>query len=146
MAILPRKLQSRANRHLFSASDDSSMTKQIRATHAPVNGHIDVRPLLSVVEHILNCAASLIPGIAQVSVSIVCISLYIYNRILLFESIFGKSDTTPLKIGVKFKDVRITLDNLCKKTFDSFKMSYLMFSFDVRKTFLEPSIFWHFSS
>ncbi|KAL1366055.1 protein SIEVE ELEMENT OCCLUSION B [Arachis hypogaea] len=62
MAMVPRKLQS----HFFSASDDSTMTKQIRATHAPVDDErIDVRPLLNVVQHIFNSAASIIPGIVQ---------------------------------------------------------------------------------
>lgn len=68
MAIVPRKMQSRANRHIFSASDGITMTKHILATHAPVDGHIDIRPLLNVVEDIFLCAASLIPGNAQVCV------------------------------------------------------------------------------
>ncbi|TKY60216.1 SIEVE ELEMENT OCCLUSION B protein [Spatholobus suberectus] len=65
MAMVPRKLQSRASRHIFSASDDTTMTKHIRATHAPADGHIDVRPLLNVVEDIFHRAASVIPAIVQ---------------------------------------------------------------------------------
>lgn len=73
MEITPRKMQSRANRHIFSASDDTVMTKQIRATHAPVGGHINVRPLLNVVQDIFH-RASFIPHIVQVCVvQCVCI-------------------------------------------------------------------------
>jgi len=64
--MVPRKMQSRPSRHIFSASDDTTMTKNIRATHAPVDGHIGVRPLLHVVQDIFHRAASLIPGIVQV--------------------------------------------------------------------------------
>lgn len=63
--MVPRKMQSRPSRHIFSASDDTTMTKNIRATHAPVDGHIGVRPLLHVVQDIFHRAASLIPGIVQ---------------------------------------------------------------------------------
>lgn len=63
--MVPRKNQSRAMRHMFSASDDMVMTKQIRATHAPIEEHVDVRPLLNVVQDIFRHAASLIPDIVQ---------------------------------------------------------------------------------
>lgn len=63
--MVPRKNQSRAMRHMFSASDDTIMTKQIRATHAPIEEHVDVRPLLNVVQDIFRHAASLIPDIVQ---------------------------------------------------------------------------------
>ncbi|XP_027920347.1 protein SIEVE ELEMENT OCCLUSION B-like [Vigna unguiculata] len=65
MAIVPRKMQSRANRHIFSASDDTTMTKNVRATHAPDDRHIEVRPLLNVVQDIFHRVASLIPDIVQ---------------------------------------------------------------------------------
>lgn len=63
--MVPRKNQSRAMRHMFSASDDTVMTKQIRATHAPIEEHVDVRPLLNVVQDVFRHAASLIPDIVQ---------------------------------------------------------------------------------
>ncbi|CAJ1938217.1 unnamed protein product [Sphenostylis stenocarpa] len=65
MAMVPRKMQSRATRHIFSASDDTTMTKQVRATHAPDDRDIEVRPLLNVVEDIFHRVASLIPDIVQ---------------------------------------------------------------------------------
>jgi hypothetical protein len=72
-------MQSRAMRHIFSASDDTVMTKQIRATHAPIEEHVDVRPLLNVVQDIFRQAASLIPDIAQVCVTSVCVILTEYH-------------------------------------------------------------------
>lgn len=68
--MVPRKMQSRAIRHIFSASDDTVMTKQISATHAPIEEHVDVRPLLNVVQDIFHRATSLIPDILQVDVCI----------------------------------------------------------------------------
>ncbi|XP_004504145.1 protein SIEVE ELEMENT OCCLUSION B-like isoform X2 [Cicer arietinum] len=65
MTMVPRKMQSRAIRHIFSASDDTVMTKQISATHAPIEEHVDVRPLLNVVQDIFHRATSLIPDILQ---------------------------------------------------------------------------------
>lgn len=65
MEMVPRKNQSRAMRHMFSASDDTVMTKQIRSTHAPIEEHVDVRPLLNVVQDVFRHAASLIPDIVQ---------------------------------------------------------------------------------
>jgi len=59
-------MQSRATRNIFSASDDTTMTKNIRATHAPDDRHVEVRPLLNVVQDILHRVASLIPDIVQV--------------------------------------------------------------------------------
>lgn len=72
MEMVPRKMQSRAIRHIFSASDDTVMTKQIRATHAPIEEHVDVRPLLNVVQDIFLRATSLIPDYVQV-----CVCIYI---------------------------------------------------------------------
>lgn len=71
--MLPRKMQSRASRHIFSASDDTTMTKNVQATHAPDDRHISyiVRPLLNVVEDIFHRVASLIPDIVQVYNSII---------------------------------------------------------------------------
>ncbi|ESW31677.1 hypothetical protein PHAVU_002G258300 [Phaseolus vulgaris] len=65
MAMVPRKMQSRATRNIFSASDDTTMTKNVRATHAPDDRHVEVRPLLNVVQDILHRVASLIPDIVQ---------------------------------------------------------------------------------
>lgn len=73
MAMVPRKMQSRAIRHIFSASDDTVMIKQIRATHAPIDGHVDVRPLLNVVQDIFHRSAYLIPDTVQVCVCCVCV-------------------------------------------------------------------------
>ncbi|XP_072978771.1 protein SIEVE ELEMENT OCCLUSION B [Typha angustifolia] len=44
----------KGERHLFSSSDDSAVMKQILSTHAPDGRDIDVRPLLHVVEDVLN--------------------------------------------------------------------------------------------
>ncbi|KAL5053547.1 hypothetical protein RYX36_034229 [Vicia faba] len=65
MQMVPLKMQSRATRHIFSASDDTVMTKQIRATHAPIEEYVDARPLLKVVQDIFLRAASLTPDIVQ---------------------------------------------------------------------------------
>lgn len=38
---------------MFSTSDDSAMTKQVQATHAPDGREIDVKPLIQIVDEIL---------------------------------------------------------------------------------------------
>lgn len=38
---------------MFSTSDDSAMTKQVQATHAPDGREIDVKPILQIVDEIL---------------------------------------------------------------------------------------------
>ena len=38
---------------MFSTSDDSAMTKQVEATHAPDGREIDVKPILQIVDEIL---------------------------------------------------------------------------------------------
>ncbi|XP_020215868.1 protein SIEVE ELEMENT OCCLUSION B [Cajanus cajan] len=65
MAMIPRKMQSRASRHIFSSSNDTTLTKHICATHAPVDGLIHIRPLLNVVQDIFHCAASLTHPIVE---------------------------------------------------------------------------------
>ncbi|KAK9117381.1 hypothetical protein Sjap_016328 [Stephania japonica] len=59
-APMPVQQMIRSERHLFSSSDDNVMMKQIQATHAPDGREVNVRPLLAVVEDILNRAT---PGI-----------------------------------------------------------------------------------
>ncbi|KAH7670650.1 Sieve element occlusion C-terminal protein [Dioscorea alata] len=46
----------KGERHLFSSSDDSVVMKQIMATHAPDSREVDVRPILHIVEDILQRA------------------------------------------------------------------------------------------
>ncbi|KAJ9152817.1 hypothetical protein P3X46_026336 [Hevea brasiliensis] len=46
----------KSDRSMLALSDESSMIKQIQATHAPDGREFDVRPLLNVVEDILNRA------------------------------------------------------------------------------------------
>ncbi|KAL5192083.1 Protein SIEVE ELEMENT OCCLUSION B [Glycine soja] len=47
------KMQQRRERRMFSTSDDSAMTKQVEATHAPDGREIDVKPILQIVDEIL---------------------------------------------------------------------------------------------
>jgi len=47
------KMQQRKERRMFSTSDDSAMTKQVQATHAPDGREIDVKPILQIVDEIL---------------------------------------------------------------------------------------------
>nr|CAD1824466.1 unnamed protein product [Ananas comosus var. bracteatus] len=57
MAAAAQKAQPiRGERHLFSASDDSAIIKQILATHTPDGREVDARPLLQVVEDVLQRA------------------------------------------------------------------------------------------
>lgn len=49
------KMRSDRNPQFFS-SDDSGLTKQIVATHAPDFDELDVRPVLDIVEQILHLA------------------------------------------------------------------------------------------
>lgn len=46
----------KADRHLFSSSDDSVVMKQILATHSPDGRDINTRPLLRIVEDVLQRA------------------------------------------------------------------------------------------
>ncbi|KAJ9176285.1 hypothetical protein P3X46_011617 [Hevea brasiliensis] len=58
MAAVPRRPSNpRAERHMFSSSDDNAMMKQIQATHAPDGREFAVRPLLHLVEDIFQRAA-----------------------------------------------------------------------------------------
>ncbi|XAR48123.1 hypothetical protein NMG60_11030840 [Bertholletia excelsa] len=62
-AIVPaRKQRLVGDRHMFSASDDNAMMKQIEATHAPDGREFDVQLLLHVVEDIMNLATPAISG------------------------------------------------------------------------------------
>lgn len=46
----------KADRGMLTLSDDNVMMKQIQATHAPDGREVDVKPLLFLVEDILNRA------------------------------------------------------------------------------------------
>ncbi|KAM0940824.1 putative sieve element occlusion, Thioredoxin-like superfamily, protein SIEVE ELEMENT OCCLUSION [Dioscorea sansibarensis] len=46
----------KGERHLFSSSDDSTLTKQIMATHTPDDREVEVKPILYIVEDILKRA------------------------------------------------------------------------------------------
>lgn len=52
----PRSRQLRGDRHMFSSSDDNAMMKHILATHAPDGTYFDVKPLLQIIEDIMNRA------------------------------------------------------------------------------------------
>ncbi|EEF35451.1 protein SIEVE ELEMENT OCCLUSION B [Ricinus communis] len=54
----------KADRLLFSSSDDNAMTKQIQATHSPDGREFDVKPLLNIVEDIFDRAAPAIESLA----------------------------------------------------------------------------------
>ncbi|KNA21516.1 hypothetical protein SOVF_042430 [Spinacia oleracea] len=65
-ATLPgRKQRFRGDHHLFSASDDTTVLNQLRATHAPDGRDIDVKPLFHIIEDIFYRAAPTIPGSTQ---------------------------------------------------------------------------------
>jgi len=63
---------------MFSASDDSTMLKQIVATHAPDGRDVDVSPILAIAEDVFRRAALRLDGMTEVyvfvlnSVSLVC--------------------------------------------------------------------------
>ncbi|XP_042413443.1 protein SIEVE ELEMENT OCCLUSION B-like [Zingiber officinale] len=57
MATTTAKLHLiKSDRHLFSASDDSAVIKQIVATHSPDGRDVDTRPLMHLIEDILRRA------------------------------------------------------------------------------------------
>ncbi|XP_068666741.1 protein SIEVE ELEMENT OCCLUSION B-like [Aristolochia californica] len=61
MALAQQKaLLIKGDRHMFSSSDDSVVMKQILATHSPDGRDIDVRPLLHVVEDVLQRATPIV--------------------------------------------------------------------------------------
>lgn len=53
-AAAAQKMLLKSERHLFSSSDDAAVLKKILATHAPDGHEVDVRPLLHVVEDVLQ--------------------------------------------------------------------------------------------
>lgn len=57
----------KSDHRMFSASDDSTMMKQIQATHAPDGRELDVRPILLVIEDILRRATPSIDGVLHVT-------------------------------------------------------------------------------
>ena len=52
----------KSDHRMFSASDDSTMMKQIQATHAPDGRELDVKPFLHIIEDILRRANPIIDG------------------------------------------------------------------------------------
>lgn len=67
----PSALQqmTRGDRGTFLSSDDNVMMKQIVATHTPDGREVDVRPLLQIVEDILNRATLNVDAVAPVYLS-----------------------------------------------------------------------------
>ncbi|XP_030542064.1 protein SIEVE ELEMENT OCCLUSION B-like [Rhodamnia argentea] len=69
MALVSRLPQRRAERLMFSSSDDNAMLKQIQSTHAPDGREVEVTHLLRVIEEIFQHAKPIIhaPGANQVA-------------------------------------------------------------------------------
>ncbi|XP_028752331.1 protein SIEVE ELEMENT OCCLUSION B-like [Neltuma alba] len=63
--MVPQTMQPMAKRLTLSASEDNALMQQVVATHAPVDGHIDVRPLLNVVQDIFHRITTAIPPVFQ---------------------------------------------------------------------------------
>ncbi|XP_057970955.1 protein SIEVE ELEMENT OCCLUSION B-like [Malania oleifera] len=61
----PGRMQQliKSDRRIFTASDDSAMMKQIQATHAPDGREVEVKPILSIIEDIIQRARSTIDGV-----------------------------------------------------------------------------------
>ncbi|PIA30328.1 hypothetical protein AQUCO_05600038v1 [Aquilegia coerulea] len=57
----------RSDRHLFSSSDTSMMMRQIQATHVPDGREVDVRPLLHVIEDIVQRSTPNVLGVGHVN-------------------------------------------------------------------------------
>ncbi|KEH35012.1 putative sieve element occlusion [Medicago truncatula] len=53
LSAASNRMQLKKERRMFSTSDDSAMTKQVQATHAPDGREIDVKPLIQIVDEIL---------------------------------------------------------------------------------------------
>lgn len=54
MAATTRNRHLRSDRHMFSASDDNAMMKHIVATHSPDGTLFNVRPLIQIIEDIMQ--------------------------------------------------------------------------------------------
>ncbi|KAI3433150.1 uncharacterized protein J3R85_007370 [Psidium guajava] len=67
MALMRKMPQHRAERLMFSSSDDNAMLKQIQSTHAPDGREVEVRHLLLIIEEIFQHAKPIIhaPGANQ---------------------------------------------------------------------------------
>ncbi|KAM3751857.1 hypothetical protein ACB098_04G143000 [Castanea mollissima] len=52
----------KSDHRMFSASDDSTMMKQIQATHAPDGREVDVNPFLHIIEDVLRRANPIVDG------------------------------------------------------------------------------------
>ncbi|KAJ7945781.1 Protein SIEVE ELEMENT OCCLUSION B [Quillaja saponaria] len=50
----PNRMVQRKERRMFSTSDDNAMMKQVQATHAPDGREVDVKPILYIIEDILQ--------------------------------------------------------------------------------------------
>ncbi|KAL5998265.1 hypothetical protein ACLOJK_009204 [Asimina triloba] len=54
-SMMPSKMNLiRGDRHLFAASDDNVVTKQVQDTHAPDGREVDVKPILRIVQDIFQ--------------------------------------------------------------------------------------------
>lgn len=53
-AAAAQKMLAKSERHVFSSSDDAAVLKEILASHTPDGIEVDVRPLLHVVEDVLQ--------------------------------------------------------------------------------------------
>lgn len=71
----------KGDRHLFSSSDDNVVMKQILATHSPDGRDLQVRPILNVIEDILNRASPFV---------VLRVSLHLL--ILFYNIIYGLFD------------------------------------------------------
>ncbi|XAR67961.1 hypothetical protein NMG60_11002920 [Bertholletia excelsa] len=58
-SLQPGRVQQmiRGDRRMFSASDDSAMMKQILATHSPDGRDVDIKPIVHIIEDILQRAS-----------------------------------------------------------------------------------------
>ncbi|KAK3006338.1 hypothetical protein RJ639_017487 [Escallonia herrerae] len=52
----------KGDRLVFSSSDDNVMMKQVQATHAPDGRDFDLKPIVSIIEQIILCTTSAVPG------------------------------------------------------------------------------------
>lgn len=64
-------------RSMFVSSDENVMMRQIQETHTPDGRHVDVKPLLNIVEDILNRATLIDSAILPVSIIIFSLLIFI---------------------------------------------------------------------
>lgn len=59
---------TKSDRWMFSASDDSTMMKQIQATHAPDGREFDVTSIIYIIEDIMRHATPSIDAVLNVHI------------------------------------------------------------------------------